>query len=287
MHTLAVQRASTWARFVKIEHTVFSLPMLFAGAWLAAGGFPGWRPVLLVILAGFGARIVALGLNRIIDHRIDAANPRTKVREIPAGRMGLAEAWGVVGAGLAAYLLAAGLIAPICLWLSPLPLAVFVIYPYMKRFTPLAHLGVGMGLAVAPLGAWMAVRLGFHDCGPVLLLGLFMLVWVAGFDIIYATQDLDFDRRAGLHSMPSRFGVPAALRVSALFHILAFLSLAGLWWWRLRTWPAGALLLVIGILLALEHQKGRDVETAFFRINALLGFVVLAFVVAGVHGPAR
>lgn len=284
MSTIAVERVNTWARFVKIEHTVFSLPMLFAGAWLAAGGFPGWRTLLLIGLAGFGARIVALGLNRIIDHRIDAANPRTRIRELPAGRMGRGEAWGVVIVGLAAYLTAAGLLGPVCLRLSPLPLAVFVIYPYMKRFTPLAHFGVGMGLAVAPLGAWMAVRQSFADCGPALLLGSFMLVWVAGFDIIYATQDVEFDRRAGLFSIPARFGVPAALRVSAACHLLAFAGLALLWWWRLRTPAALALLLGVGVLLALEHRQGRDVETAFFRINALLGFVVLAFVLAGRTG---
>jgi 4-hydroxybenzoate polyprenyltransferase len=274
-------RLSTWARFVKIEHTVFSLPMLFAGAWLGAGGFPGWRLLGLVVLAGFGARIVALGLNRIIDRTIDARNPRTVVRELPRGAMGLAEAWGVVAAGLAAYLVAAGLLGPVCLLLSPIPLLVFVVYPYMKRFTPLAHFGVGLGLAVAPLGAWMAVRQSFDGCGPALLLGAFTLFWVTGFDIIYATLDEAFDRASGLYSMPSRLGARAALRVSGLLHLAAFLALGALVAWRLRTLPAVVLLAIAGILLALEHQKGRDVETAFFRINALLGFVILLLVMAG------
>jgi 4-hydroxybenzoate polyprenyltransferase len=274
-------RLTTWARFVKIEHTVFSLPMLFAGAWLAAGGFPGWRLLGLVVLAGFGARVVALGLNRIIDRKIDARNPRTVVRELPRGAMGLAEAWGVVAAGLVLYLVAAGLLGPICLLLSPIPLAVFVVYPTMKRFTPLAHFGVGLGLAVAPLGAFMAVRQSFDDSAPALLLGAFTLFWVAGFDIIYATLDEAFDRANGLHSMPSRFGKTAALRVSAFLHLAAFAALAVLVLWRLKTLPALLLLGVTGLLLALEHRQGRDVETAFFRINALLGFVVLALVMAG------
>ncbi len=280
MEASAGMRLSTYARFVKIEHTVFSLPMLFAGAWLAAGGFPGLAVTGLIILAGFGARIVALALNRIIDRRIDPKNPRTAMRDLARGSMSLGEAWLVAAAGLAAYLVAAWLIAPICLFLSPIPLAVFVFYPYMKRFTPLAHLGVGLGLAVAPLGAWMAVRQSFDGCGPALLLGAFTLFWVAGFDIIYATQDIDFDRAEGLHSLPSRFGRDTALRIAALFHVVGFAALAALFFWQLRTPVSGVLLAAIGILLVLEHLQS-DVETAFFRINALMGFVVMGFVFAG------
>lgn len=275
------QRLATWSRFVKLEHTIFSLPMLVAGGWLAADGFPGWRVLGLIVLAGFGARVVALGLNRLIDRKIDAANPRTQVRELPRGTMSPGEGWGVVVAGLVVYLAAAALIAPICLLLSPVPLAVFVLYPYMKRFTPLAHFGVGLGLAVAPLGAWMAVRQSFDGCGPALLLGAFTLFWVAGFDIIYATDDIEFDRSAGLNSIPALLGRDRALQVSGLLHLLAFALLAILFWWQLRTPLAGVLLILTGLLLLLEHRKGEAVETAFFRINAALGFVVLIFVMAG------
>ena len=274
-------RLATYARFVKIEHTLFSLPMLFAGACLAARGFPGFRILGLIVLAGTGARIVALALNRIIDRRIDGRNPRTAVRELPQGAMSLAEAAWVTAAGLALYLAAAWFIAPICALLSPLPLAIFVLYPTMKRFTPLAHLGVGAGLAVAPLGAWMAVRQTFAGCAPALWLGAFTLFWVAGFDIIYATQDEAFDRAAGLYSLPAWLGAERALRVAAAFHLVAFGALAVLFWTWLRTPVAGALLLVIGTLLALEHRRGQEVERAFFTINAWLGFVVLAFVLAG------
>lgn len=274
-------RLATYARFVKIEHTLFSLPMLFAGACLATRGFPGWRLLALIVLAGTGARIVALALNRIIDRAIDGRNPRTAIRELPRGSMSLREALLVTGAGLLLYLAAAWLIAPICALLSPIPLAIFVLYPTMKRFTPLAHLGVGAGLAVAPLGAWMAVRQGFAGCAPALWLGAFTLFWVAGFDVIYATQDEAFDRAAGLHSLPAWLGTERALAVAAFFHLVAFGALATLFWGWLRTPLAGVLLGVVGLLLALEHRRGQEVETAFFTINAWLGFVVLAFVLAG------
>jgi 4-hydroxybenzoate polyprenyltransferase len=284
MEAVGTTRAVTWARFVKVEHTVFSLPMLFAGAWLAADGYPGTRTLVLIVLAGFGARIVALALNRILDRHIDRKNPRTAGRELPRGAMSPSEAWLVTLGGLAIYLVAAGLLSPICLLLSPIPLAVFVFYPMMKRFTMFAHLGVGLGLAMAPLGAWMAVRQTFAGSLPALLLGVFTLCWVAGFDIIYATMDVEFDRRAGLHSMPSKLGVDRALQVSSLLHLVAFVSLALLVVWKFRTGPALAGLAVTGFLLYLEQRRKDDVETAFFRINAVLGFAVLATVLAGLAG---
>jgi 4-hydroxybenzoate polyprenyltransferase len=282
-------RALTYARFVKVEHTIFSLPLLFAGAWLAADGYPGTRAVVLMVLAGFGARIVALALNRILDRHIDVKNPRTAGRELARGAMSTREAWLVTSVGLVVYLVSAGLLSFTCLLLSPIPLAVFVFYPLMKRFTLLAHLGVGLGLAMAPLGAWMAVRQTFAGSGPAILLGLFTIFWVAGFDIIYSTMDVEFDRTWGLHSMPSRLGVEKALRISGLFHVLAFSALLALFLWQFRTPLAGAGLLVTGLLLFLEHRQGHDVETAFFRINAILGFAVLAMVLAGVaagSGPS-
>lgn len=287
MSSLSVApRAATWARFVKLEHTLFSLPMLFAGAWLAARGFPGFRILALIVLAGTGARVVALALNRIIDRSIDARNPRTAGRELARGSMTLREALFVALFGFALFVGAAWWIAPICGLLAPIPLAVFVGYPYLKRFTPLAHLGVGLGLAVAPLGAWMAVRQSFAGCAPALWLGSFTLFWVAGFDVIYATQDEDFDRQAGLFSLPSRLGADRALGVAAFFHLLAFAALTVLFWTELRTLLAGLLLAVVGVLLALEHRRGQDVELSFFTINAWLGFVVLAFVLAGLRPSA-
>jgi 4-hydroxybenzoate polyprenyltransferase len=274
-------RLKTYSRFVKIEHTLFSFPMLLSGAILAHGELT-WRVLLLILAAGTGARTAALGLNRILDRTIDAKNPRTADRELPSGQMKLSEGVFITGAGTAVYLVAAYLISPRCLELAPIPLAIFLLYPLMKRFTKWAHLGVGAALAMGPVGAWFAVQLDFTDYSRIVLLGLFTFFWVAGFDIIYATLDLDFDRSAGLHSLPARLGKEKALAVSQGFHVLAF-ALAGVLYWTAMRGPLAALLLlVIGGLLLLEHRKAADVDLAFFKINAIVGFVVLGFVAAGV-----
>ena len=274
-------RLKAYSRFVKIEHTLFSFPLLLSGALLAERQLT-WRVLLLILVAGTGARTAALGLNRILDRTIDRKNPRTASRELPSGQMSLVEAGLVTGAGVLVYLVAAYLISPRCLVLSPIPLVVFLLYPLLKRFTMWAHLGVGAALAMGPLGAWYAVQLDFDDYPRVLLLCLFTFFWVAGFDIIYATLDLDFDRGHGLHSLPARLGKERALAVSFAFHMLAFLLLGALYWSSMQGGLAGAMLLVIGALLFLEHRKASDVELAFFKINAVVGFVVLGFVVAGV-----
>jgi 4-hydroxybenzoate polyprenyltransferase len=164
-------------------------------------------------------------------------------------------------------------------------LFIFLVYPLLKRFTMWAHLGVGAALAMGPLGAWYAVQLDFRDFGNALLLSLFTLFWVAGFDVIYSTLDQDFDRVKGLHSLPSRLGREAALRLSAAFHAAAFLLLGALYV-RALEGPLAALLLgVIGVLLVVEHRRASDVDLAFFKINAALGFVVLGFVTLGLHPP--
>ena len=273
-------RLKTYSRFVKIEHTLFSFPMLLAGALLAHGELT-WRLLALILVAGTGARTAALGLNRILDRAIDRKNPRTADRELPSGQMKLAEGVLITGLGVAIYLVAAYLISPRCLELSPIPLAIFLLYPLMKRFTMWAHLGVGAALAMGPLGAWFAVQLDFTDYRRIVLLCLFTLFWVAGFDIIYSTLDLDFDRGEGLHSLPARLGKERALAISLAFHVVAFIVL-GILYWTAMTGPLAALaLLAIGVLLLLEHRKVSDVELAFFKINAVVGFVVLGFVAAG------
>jgi 4-hydroxybenzoate polyprenyltransferase len=276
-------RLPGYCRFVKMEHTLFSLPLLFSGAVLAGGRLPSWRLSGLIIAAGFGARTAAFAFNRIIDRRIDQQNPRTSDRELPSGKMTLLEAWGVGLAGTAIYVWAAGAIAPLCLLLSPIPLAVFLIYPMLKRFTPLAHFGVGAADALAPLGGWLAVRQSFADVGPALWLGAFTFFWVSGFDVIYATLDERFDRAQGLQSLPARLGKLKALRISGLLHGLAFLSLCMLYAETLRTPVALATLAAIGALLVLEHRLSDDVDLAFFKINAVLGFGILGFVSAGLR----
>jgi 4-hydroxybenzoate polyprenyltransferase len=279
-----MERVLTYSRFVKIEHTLFSFPLLLSGALLARGEL-SLRTLLLILAAGTGARTAALGLNRILDRQIDRENPRTGNRELPSGAMSAAEALAVTGAGVALFLATAYGISPRCLLLAPIPLVIFLVYPLLKRFTMWAHLGVGAALAMGPLGAWYAVQLDFRDFGNALLLCLFTLFWVAGFDIIYATLDQDFDRARGLHSLPSRLGRDRALRVSTAFHAAAFLLL-GLLYLRALEGPLAALLLVlIGALLVAEHRSASDVDLAFFKINAALGFVVLGFVALGLHPP--
>ena len=269
--------------FVKIEHTLFSLPLVYAGVFLASrGAFPGWGPVLLVVAAATGARTVAFALNRIIDRRIDARNPRTASRDLPSGRMNLGEALGVLSAGLALYFGSAYLLSFFCFMLSPIPLIVFLVYPTMKRFTPLAHFGVGMGLAMGPLGGWFAVSPSTDGLLTPLLLSLYTLLWVSGFDIIYATLDEEFDRKESLYSFPARFGRERALRYSGYLHLAAFGVLAILFWQTRLSLYALPLLLLTGALLYLEQKKAEDVELAFFRINAVAGFAVLAMVFVGV-----
>ncbi len=270
--------------FVKIEHTLFSLPLIYSGVMLGSGGaMPSWGLLLLVLTAATGARTVAFALNRIIDRHLDARNPRTVSRDLPSGRMTLGEALGVALAGVALYFGSAFLISDFCFRLSLIPLGVFVVYPTMKRYTPLAHFGVGMGLAMGPLGGWFAVSPSFDHLFAPAVLSLFTLFWVAGFDIIYSTLDEEFDRRESLYSFPSRFGRSRALRYSAVLHFLAFALLVVLFLYSVFSLLALPLLLLTGYLLYLEQRKADDVELAFFRINAAAGFAIFCMVAVGVY----
>jgi len=272
---------SKYARLVKLEHTLFSLPLVYAGAFLAKGFSITLKEGLLILLAAAGARSTAFALNRIIDAKIDALNPRTAVREIPAGRIKISEAWLFAIVSAAAYVLAAAFLGRGCLILSPIPLAIFVIYPYMKHFTSLAHFGLGAASACAPLGGWMAVSGSFSGCAPAILLGLFSFFWVSGFDIIYAAGDEEFDRKQGLHSLVVSLGKTKALLSSSFIHLLAFASLAGLMLWQFPNIWSGILLVGVGLLLVWQHLAADNIELAFFKINAAVGFVVLGVVVFG------
>ncbi|HSG39254.1 MAG TPA: UbiA-like polyprenyltransferase, partial [Thermoanaerobaculia bacterium] len=215
---------STVLEMIKIEHTLFALPFAFLGMLLAAEGWPSWGTVFWIVVAMVGARSAAMAFNRLVDRRIDAANPRTATRALPAGLVtpGAVAAFTAASAGL--LVLAAWRLNPLALALSPLALAILFLYSYTKRFTWGAHLVLGLSLAGAPLGAWIAVR-GDVRAAPLLLAGA-VLTWVAGFDVLYALQDLEFDRRAGLFSIPARFGVTGALWISALLHAGTLLLLA-------------------------------------------------------------
>jgi 4-hydroxybenzoate polyprenyltransferase len=270
--------------FVKIEHTLFSVPLIYSGVMLAARDtIPPFKILILVLTAATGARTAAFALNRIIDRQIDARNPRTASRDLPSGRMTLSEALWVMAAGLALYFGSAYFLSDFCFYMSPLPLAVFIVYPTMKRYTPLAHFGVGMGLAMGPLGGWFAISPSFDNLLAPALLSLFTLFWGTGFDIIYATLDEDFDRKEMLYSFPARFGKTLALRYSAILHAVAFGLLVALFFYSLRSLIAAPLLGLTGYLLWLEQRKVDDVELAFFKINAVAGFVVFGMILVGVY----
>ncbi|MBI5463331.1 MAG: 4-hydroxybenzoate octaprenyltransferase, partial [Ignavibacteriales bacterium] len=227
----------------------------------------------------------ALALNRMIDRHIDRRNPRTVDRELPSGRMLMRDAAIVLVLGLTVYFICAALISSFCLLLSPVPLVVFTAYPYMKRFTFFAHFGVGLGLAMAPLGGWFAVQHSFENIGPPALLALFTLFWVAGFDIIYSTLDELFDREAGLYSFSSRFGRKQALQISAALHLVSFIIIGNLFVFYIKALAALPFLALTGALLYLEQKKSDDVELSFFKINAVLGFAVFGMVLMGVYFP--
>ena len=280
-----MSRLKNYANFVKFEHTLFSLPLIFAGTFLAAKGLPDWKLLLLIVLAGTGARTAALAINRILDRRIDALNPRTEDRELPSGKISLTKAYLIMVLGLLLYFVSAYLICDLVLYLSPIPLAVFVLYPLMKRFTALCHFGVGLGLALAPIGGWVAVTCSLEGILPAVVLSLFTLCWVSGFDIIYATLDEEFDKRAGIYSMVSVYGHDIALRVSSALHQSAFFFIAFLYFFIFKSIVSGLFLILIGVLLFLEHRKAENVDLAFFKINILVGIAIFLFVLSGIYLP--
>ena len=278
-----MDRLKTYGRFLKMEHTLFSLPILFAGSVLAQGGWPDWRTSLLVILAGAGGRTLALALNRLIDVRVDAKNPRTASRELVTGALSIFDAILVALLGLCVYVWAARMINSFCLLWSWIPVLLFVVYPMLKRFTWLCHFGLGITWAMAPLAGWFAIRPGFEGSWPAWVLAIFSFFWTAGFDIIYATMDERFDREAGLFSLPAHIGRRAALRVAAVAHFFSFLTLIGLFFTALSGSNAAFLCLFAGVLLLLEHIVVDHVDLAFFKINVLTGFVVFAMIVVGLR----
>lgn len=279
-----MNRLQLYANFIKIEHTLFSLPLLLAGAVFAENRFPSLRVLLLILVAGAGARTVALVLNRVIDRHIDRRNPRTQERHLASGAMNLYEAWGVALFGLILYLWAAWSLSMFCLKLSWIPLVAFTSYPYFKRFTKWTHVGLGLVWSLVPIGGFFAVKPSLNGIGPVVMLALFSVFWLAGFDIIYATLDEEFDRDAGVRSLPSAWGTERALKTAALFHILAFLILVLLY----GIWLAGPmtvmLLTIIGVLLWLEQKFSPYVDFAFFKMNVAIGVVVFLFVLSGTKG---
>ncbi|MBE0475479.1 MAG: UbiA family prenyltransferase, partial [Coriobacteriia bacterium] len=248
--------------------------------WVVAGRFvrPSWGAVFWITVAMVGARSLAFVVNRAVDKEIDARNPRTAGRAVPAGLVKAKELWVFAAAVLAAYLLAVSRLHPITWRLWPIPLAAFVLYPYTKRFTWLCHYWLGLCLGLAPIGAWTAVT-GDPLAPPAYVLGLAVMLWTAGFDIIYATQDIEYDRRDGIHSAPADLGVPRALAQTRVLHALtvALLVLGG--WLAGAGWPFLAAVSVAAVLLAYENAIVRPddlsrVNAAFFTTNGVIAVVV-------------
>ncbi|RJE90040.1 4-hydroxybenzoate octaprenyltransferase [Paenibacillus sp. 1011MAR3C5] len=272
---------------IKFEHTVFALPFAYMGALLGAvvmeQRLPSWSEIGWISLAMFGARSAAMSLNRLIDKAIDLRNPRTSGRALPAGLLKSAEVLLFIIGSFALLFWAAANLAPIAMKLMPIAVFFLVIYSYTKRFTWLCHIVLGLTIALSPLGGWVAVT-GEFDLSAWLLYGTVAL-WIAGFDIIYATQDYEYDRDAGLHSIPARFGISGALWIARSLHMVTALGFVFLFWMTQLSWLYlfGALLSIA--LLFYQHWMVRPhdlsrVPTAFFGMNGTLSVVLFIFTIA-------
>ena len=265
---------------IKFEHTIFALPFAFTGALLALDGLPSLEQVIWIIAAMVGARSAAMGFNRWADRDIDSENPRTKTRALPLGLVTPAQvlAFIIVSSGL--LVLAAYMLNPLSFMLAPVALAIVFFYSYTKRFTFLSHAFLGLAISGAPMGAWIAVTGRFEF--PALVLGAAVLFWLVGFDILYALQDLEFDRKAGLHSVPQRFGVRTSLLISRTAHLVTMLCL----FWIDVLLPVGFLYL-LGVLVATgliiyEHSLVKEsdlskLNIAFFNMNGYISVTIFIF----------
>lgn len=277
-----MEKFKTFLSMIKVEHTLFALPFAFTGMFLAARGIPSIWTIFWVVVAVLGARSGAMGFNRVADAKIDARNPRTAGRDIPAGRISMKEATLYTFISFAVYFFAAYMLNPLCLLLSPVPFIVFILYSYTKRFTALCHIVLGVALGIAPIGAWVAVN-GSLNFG-IVMLGLAVLFWVSGFDIVYACQDIDFDREEGLFSIPKYLGLRNSLYLARLFHIIAFLIFLYTWIY----FDLGGFIYLLGILLTggafmvYQHSiiKPEDLsrlDMAFFNLNAYISVSICVF----------
>ncbi len=276
-------KLKTTLSMIKFEHTLFALPFAFLGAVLAADGLPTWWQVLWITVAMFGARSAAMTFNRIIDRKFDAANPRTANRELPSGKLSVSFAWSFFIISVALFELAAYSLNWLTFALSPVTLLFVLGYSYAKRFTAFAHLILGAALAISPTAAWIAVR-GAIDSEVPLLLSLLVMMWTAGFDVLYACQDYEYDRKAGLRSIPARFGIKNSLNIARIFHFQAFVVLVLLYLVTGLGWLALLGVFAVGALMIYQHTlvKPNDLSrmnAAFFTTNAFVS--VILFVTFG------
>ena len=279
----------SYLSFVRFEHTLFALPFAYGGMLLAAEGWPGWTTFAWVTLAMVGARTASMALNRVLDVEIDSRNPRTAGREIPAGHLGKVDGMVLVVAGFALLALAAWSLNRLTLALLPVAVFFLALYPLTKRWTWLCHYWLGITIGAAAPAGWIAVTGAFSGAAVALWLGV--ALWVAGFDIIYALLDIDFDRESGLQSAPVRFGEERALALSAWSHGAAVVSLAALLLLADRGVPFAASLVVVGCVLALEQRLARrrsaSAALASFNSNLVVGLAILVgLVVDLVVAPA-
>ncbi len=279
MNSIA-EKVVLYLRMIKFPHSIFALPFAFIGAIMAAEGMPSIRKLVWITIAMVGARSGAMGLNRIIDRKIDQANPRTRNRELPKGTMQLSEAILFTAVAFAIFILAAYMLNPLCLKLSPIALAVLFIYSYTKRFTWFTHFVLGLALSAAPLGAWIAVR-GTFDL-EILPIAIAVVFWLAGFDILYALQDIEFDKSYGLYSIPKRFGIKGALLLARIFHFITYLLLLfsgflfklGIFYWV-------GMIVVAGLFIyehsLIKEDDLRRLDVAFFNMNGYISITVFIF----------
>jgi 4-hydroxybenzoate polyprenyltransferase len=273
-----LQNIRVTLEMIKIEHTLFALPFAFLGAVLAANGLPTPKQVLWITLAMVGARSTAMAFNRIADRKYDALNPRTASRALPAGLLSVGFVWAFTALSAILFFLAAAMLNRLTLILAPVALASVLLYSFSKRWTLLSHLLLGWCLAIAPTGAWIAVR-GALDSPVPLLLSLVVLLWTAGFDVLYACQDYDFDLNAGLHSIPRRLGIAGALWIARLFHIAAFAALLALYWTTQLGVFALIGVIITAVLLIYQHRLVRaddltKLNAAFFTTNAFVSLIL-------------
>lgn len=276
----AINKVSVYLRMIKFSHSIFALPFAFTSALIAASGIPDLRQIGWIVIAMVGARSGAMGLNRIIDRKIDSANPRTEGREIPQGAISVLAAVLFVIVSFIFLELAAYRLNPLCLKLSPIAIAVLILYSYTKRFTWMSHFVLGLSISAAPLGAWIAVKGSFDS--EIIPLVIAVIFWLAGFDVLYALQDIDFDKKHGLYSIPERFGISKSIYLSRIFHVTSFLLLVangiifkldGLYW--------TGMFLTAGLFLY-EHSlikvdDLRKLDIAFFNMNGYISVTVFIF----------
>jgi 4-hydroxybenzoate polyprenyltransferase len=275
-----IKKVKIILEMIKFEHTIFALPFAFTGALLAARGIPSWRTILWITVAMVGARSAAMGFNRWADRGIDAENPRTKIRALPRGLVSPGQVIAFIGVSSAVLVLAAYKLNPLCFYLSPLALGIVFLYSYTKRFTFLAHAFLGLAISGSPLGAWIAVTGRFE--APAFVLGLAVLFWLLGFDVLYALQDIDFDQKAGLHSIPQRFGIRRSLWISRASHAITMTALFSLAPLCSLGWYYIAGVLISLCLIIYEHTLVREqdlskLDFAFFNMNGYISVTIFIF----------